>query len=117
MKLKIYTDESLAQVREEREVPRMKVPYRTADAVLDMLSDLDFENLDEYKVLKLVLKNKKHLTTVVRATFGLSEDDLECIDILELGDLAREIIRYVVEKMAELGVGESDPNAQAPATT
>lgn len=117
MKLKIYTDESLSQVREEREVPRMKVPYRTADAVLDMLSDLDFENLDEYKVINLVLKNKKHLTTVVRATFGLSEDDLACIDLLELGDLAREIIRFVVEKMAELGVGESDPNAQAPATT
>jgi len=117
MKLKIYTDESLTQVREEREVPRMKVPYRTADAVLDMLSDLDFENLDEYKVLKMVLKNKKHLTTVVRATFGLSEDELACIDLLELGDLAREIIRFVVEKMAELGVGESDPNAQEPATT
>lgn len=117
MKLKIYTDESLTQVREEREVPRMKVPYRTADAVLDMLSDLDFENLDEYKVINLVLKNKKHLTTVVRATFGLTEEDLACIDLLELGDLAREIIRFVVEKMAELGVGESGPNAQAPATT
>lgn len=117
MKLTIFTDESLTQVREVREVHRMKVPYRTADAVLDMLSDLDFENLDEYKVINLVLKNKKHLTTVVRATFGLSEEDLACIDLLELGDLAREIIRFVVEKMAELGVGESGPNAQAPATT
>lgn len=116
MKLKIYTDESLTQVREEREVPRMKIPYRTADAVLDMLGDLDFENLDEYKVLNLVLKNKNHLTTIVRATFALSEDDLACIDLLELSDLAREIIRFVVEKMAELGLGESDPNAQAPAT-
>ena len=117
MKLKIYTDESLSQVREEREVPRMKVPYRTADAVLDMLSDLDFENLDEYKVLNLVLKNKKHLTTVVRATFNLTEDDLACIDLLDLSDLAKDIIRFVMEKMAELGVGESDPNAQTPATT
>ena len=117
MKLKIYTDESLSQVREEREVPRMKIPYRTADAVLDMLGDLDFENLDEYKVLKLVLKNKNHLTTIVRATFALSEDDLACIDLMELSELAKEIISFVVEKMAELGVGESDPNAQAPATT
>lgn len=115
MKLKIYTDESLAQVREEREVPRMKIPYRTADAVLDMLTDLDFDNLDEHMVLKMVLKNKKHLTTIVRATFGLSEEDLGCVDLLDLGDLARDIIRYVVEKMAELGLGESDPNAQTPA--
>lgn len=116
MKLKIYTDESLSQVREEREVPRMKIPYRTADAVLDMLSDLDLENLDEYKVLNMVLKNKNHLTTIVRATFGLSEDDLACIDLLELSDLAKEIMRFVVEKMAELGVGGTDPNAQTPAT-
>lgn len=117
MKLKIYTDETLAQVREEREVPRIKIPYRTADAVLDMLGDLDFENLDDRKALNLVLKNKNHVTTIVRATFALSEDDLACIDLLDLTDLAREIIRFVVEKMAELGVGESDPNAQTPATT
>ena len=116
MKLKIYTDESLTQVREEREVPRMKIPYRTADAVLEMLGDLDFNNLDEYKVISLVLKNKNHLTAVVRATFGLSEEDLAHVDIMELGDLARDIIRYVVEKMAALGLGESDPNAQKPAT-
>ena len=115
MKLTIYTDASLTEVREVREVPRMKVPYRTADAVLDMLTDLDMENMNEYKVLALVLRNKHHLTTVVRATFGLSEEDLERIDLMELGDLAREIIRFVVEKMAELGLGESDPNAQEQA--
>ena len=114
MKLKIYTDESLTEVREVREVPRMKVPYRTADAVLDMLSDLDMENMNNYAVLGMVLKNKHHLTTIVRATFGLKEEDLACVDLLELGDLAQDIIRFVLEKMAELGVGEADPNAQAP---
>lgn len=112
MKLKIYTDESLTQVREEREVPRMKIPYRTADAVLDMLADLDLENMNEYAVLGMVLKNKQHLTAVVRATFGLAEEDLAYIDIVDLGDLAREIIQYVVKKLAELGVGEAGPNAQ-----
>lgn len=115
MKLKIYTDETLCTVREEREVPRMKIPYRTADAVLDLVAGLDFEHMDEYKVLSLLLQNKHHLTAVVRATFALSEEDLGCIDIMELGDLAREIIRYVMEKMAELGLGETDPNAHQPA--
>lgn len=112
MKLTIHTDASLSEVREVREVPRMKIPYRTADAVLDMLADLDLENVSEYQVLNLVLKNKNHLTTVVRATFALSEEDLACIDLMELGDLAEEIIGYVMGKIAELGVGESDPNAQ-----
>lgn len=117
MKLKIYTDESLTEVREEREVPRMKIPYRTADAVLDMLADLDLENMNNTAVLGMVLKNKHHLTAVVRATFGLTEDDLALVDIMELGDLAKEIIRFVLEKMAELGVGDSNPNAQEPVQT
>lgn len=117
MKLTIYTDESLTEVREVREVPRMKIPYRTADTVLDMLADLDMEKMNEMAVLGMVLKNKQHLTTVVRATFGLSEEDLAYIDIMDLGDLAREIVGYVVGKMAELGVGESDPNVQGQAQT
>lgn len=117
MKLTIYTDETLTTAREEREVPRMKVPYRTADAVLDMLADIDFHNVDEYKIISLVLKNKQHLTAVVRATFGLSEEDLAYIDIMELGDLAKEIVRYVIEKIAEFGgtLEGNDPNGKTPA--
>lgn len=111
MKLRIYTDETLCTVREEREVPRMKIPYRTADAVADLVDGLDFDNINEHEVLSLLLKNKHHLTTVVRATFALSEEDLGCIDVMDLGDLAREIISHVIAKMAELGVGETAPNA------
>lgn len=117
MKLKIYTDEKLITVREEREVPRMKIPYRTADAVLDMLADLDMENMNEMAVLGMVLQNKKHITAIVQATFALPDEDLGCIDLMELGDLAKEIIAFVFEKMAELGVdvGGTDPNPQAQA--
>jgi hypothetical protein len=120
MKLTIYTDESMAQVQEVREVPRMKIPYRTATAVLNMLGDLDMENMNEMAILGMVLKNEQHLTAVVRATFGLAEEDLERIDVVELGDLAREIVAYVVQKMADLGIdlgGESSPNPQAQAQT
>ena len=117
MKLTIYTDESMTDVREVREVPRMKIPYRTATAVLNMLGDLDLEKMNETAILGMVLKNERHLTAVVRATFGLAEEDLERIDIVELGDLAREIVAYVVQKMADLGIdlgGDSDPNVQEP---
>lgn len=115
MKLTIYTDESMSTVREVREVPRMKIPYRTATAVVNMLADLDLENMNEMAILGMVLKNEYHLTAVVRATFGLAEEDLEYIDVVELGDLAREIVAYVVQKMADLGIdlgGDADPNAQ-----
>lgn len=119
MKLTIYTDESLTTAREVRDVPRMKIPYRTADAVLDMLADLDMDNMNEMAILGMVLRNKHHLTAVVRATFGLSEEDLAYIDVMELTDLAKEIVGFVVEKMAELGVdmGETGPNPQAQVQT
>lgn len=112
LQLKIYTDEYLTEVQEVRKVEAMKIPYRTADAVLDMLADIDFSKVDEYKVISLVLKNKQHITTVVRATFGLSEDDLGRINIMDLGDLAKQIVQHVLGQMATLGGGESDPNGQ-----
>ena len=120
MKLTIYTDESMSTVREVREVSRMKIPYRTGDAVTDMLADLDLEKMNETAVFGMVLKNKHHITAVVRATFGLSDEDLAYIDLVELKDLAREIIGHVVGELAKLGVsfgGDSDPNTLAQAQT
>lgn len=115
MKLTIYTDESFSAVREVREVPRMKVPYRTAEAVLGLFVDMDLDHMDTNKGLAVVLKNTQHITAVVRATFGLPEEDLPFIDLMELSDLAREIITYVMGKIAELGAGDDAPNAQAQA--
>lgn len=115
MKLRIYNDEFLGTVQEERVVDELKIPYRTADAVLDALSDIDLEKVDEYKILSVVLKNKHHITTIARATFGLSEEELGRVNILEMGALAKEIIRYVMGQVAQLNQGENDPNTQAQA--
>jgi len=117
MKLTIYADETFATVREVREVPRMKIPYRAAEAVTDLLSDIDLS--DDVKILNTVLKSTKEITAVVQATFALSDEDLRFVDVMELGDLAKEIIGYVLNKMAELGIGAEgdDPNARQPATT
>ena len=108
MKLRIYNDEFLGTVQEERVVDELKIPYRTADAVLDALSDIDLEKVDEYKILSVALKNKHHITTIVRATFGLSEEELGRVNILEMGALAKEIIRYVMGQVAQLNQGEND---------
>lgn len=115
LELKIYTDEFLTEVQEIRKVDGLRVPYRTADAVMDMLAELDFQNIDEYKVINLVLKNKQHITTVVRATFGLTEDELTRVDIMEMYGLAKEAVRYVMGQIATMG-GDTDPNGQTLAT-
>ena len=117
MKLKIYTDNTLSEVKEVRDVPRIKVPYRTAEAVMDMLDELgDLKNINGFNALTVALKNRRHLTVVVRATFGLTDEELECVDMMELGDVANEITGYVMSKIESLNTGESNPNAQEPMT-
>lgn len=115
LELKIYKDEYLSEVQEIRKVDGMRIPYRTADAVTDMLAELDFENVDGYKVINMVLKNKHHITTVVRATFGLSEDELARVNIMDMYALVKEIVKYVMDQMAALN-GDADPNGQTLAT-
>jgi hypothetical protein len=116
MKLNIYTDASFCEVREVREVPRIKIPYRVGQYVVKMIQDLDLKNKD--KVFSTVLGAEDQVTMVVRATFGLTDEDLDCVDLMELADLAKEIFNFVLGKMSELGVGvgADDPNAQTPAT-
>lgn len=106
MKLTIYENELFNSVREVREVPRMKIPFRTAEAVAVQLSELDLT--DEMEMVRVVLKNVKHITAVVQATFALPDEDLPLIDVMELGELAKEIIQYVIGKMTELGDGVED---------
>lgn len=116
MKLNIYTDGSLTEVKEVREVPRMKIPYRVGQYIVKVISDLDMG--EDQKILDTLLASEEQITAVVRATFGLSEEDLDCIDAMELADLAKEIIAFASGKLAELGKGRGDesPNPKAPAT-
>lgn len=116
MELKIYTDETFTVVREVRTAERMRIPYRVGQYVVNVISSLDLN--DDQEVLHKVLDSEEQITAVVRATFGLTDEDLDHVDIMELTDLAKEIIAFVVNKMAELGVGkeDTDPNGQTPAT-
>jgi hypothetical protein len=116
MKLTLYTDASFCEVREVREVPRIKIPYRVGQYVVKMIQELDLTNTDQ--IFQAALGAEDHVTAVVRATFGLSDEDLDCVDLMELSDLAKEVVGFVLGKMAELGVsaGDDDPNVQTPAT-
>lgn len=102
MKLTIFTDETFCEVREVRERDRMKIPYRVGQHVVNLISTMDLN--DEQKIIRSVLDSEEQITAVVRATFGLSDDDLDHVDMMELADLGREIIAFVVQKMADMGV-------------
>ena len=119
MRLNIYTDESFNEVREIRERDRMKIPYRVGQHVINTLSMLDLNN--DQEVLHTLLESEKQITAVVRATFSLTDEELDYVDVMEMADLAKEIVAFVVTKMADLGLGlgteGADPNAKMPAAT
>ena len=117
MKLTIYTDPSFREVREVREVPRIRVPYRVGQHVINLLQGLDLD--DNKEILQKALGAEEQITAVVCATFGLADEDLDCVDAMELADTAKEIAAYVLRKFADLGVslGGDSPNAKTPAAT
>lgn len=107
MKLNIYKDELFTEVREVREVPRIKIPYSASRYVLKAISELDLEKGGkelENNALRLVLKSEEHLTAIVQATFAVSDEDLPFVDTMELGDVAKDIIQWVLDKISALGI-------------
>jgi hypothetical protein len=92
----------------------MKIPYRAAKHVINVIAAVDLD--DEMQVIKAVLESEEHITAVVQATFGVPEEDLPFVDTMEMVDLAREIINYVLQKVVSIK-GAAGPNPQTPATT
>ena len=111
MKLNIYTDETFTQVKEVRSCDKVKIPYRVGQYVVNLLANADFG--DDQDILKKVLSSEEQITKIVCATFGLKEEELELIDVVELTETAQQIVAFVVEKLSDMGVqiGESkSPN-------
>lgn len=108
LRLNVYKDESFTEVKRTCEVDFIRVPYRVAMYVAQMLDQVE-DFTDERQILKMIAGSGEYLTKIIKATFGVSETELECVDIVELGDTAMEIYRYVLGKFRSLR-GNEDPN-------
>lgn len=96
LKLNIYTDETLTELKRVVEADRLRIPYRVAIYIGQTLETLDFKNNES--VLKLITSNLDKLDKIIKATFGVSEQELECIDTLELGNVGVELFNWAMEK-------------------
>lgn len=108
MILKIYTDESLTELKREAETDKLKIPYRVSIAIIKSLDDVNIKN--ENDLLNFVTKNIDKLDKIIKATFGVSETELDCIDTLELIELVKEIYAWTIEKVK--GLNSKEKNAQ-----
>ena len=98
--LNIYTDDTLTEVKRQAEADRLKIPYRVAIYIGQSLDTLDLKNDDD--IFKFVTSNLDKLDKIIKATFGVSDTELECVDVAELGAVAIELYKWGIEKINSL---------------
>ena len=109
--LNIYTDENLNEVKRVVEADRLKIPYRVLTYIGESLQTVDLDNTND--LFNFVVFNIDKLDKVIKATFGVSETEMECIDVMELGNVALELYKWGVDKFKSLGANSK--NAQLTA--
>jgi len=112
LKLTVYTDDCLREIKKTVEADRLKIPYRVALYVAQSLDETTFKDKD--KIFNYITDNLDKVDKIVKATFGLSETEMECIDLMELGSVGTEIFKWAIEKINSLK-GDNEKNAAATA--
>lgn len=108
LRLNVYTDDSLTEIKRVAEADRLKIPYRVAIYIGQSLDTLNIDS--EKDLLKFVTGNLDKLDKIIKATFGLSEIELECVDVAELGAVAVELYKWGIDKLKSLK-GDNEKNA------
>jgi hypothetical protein len=108
LKLTVYTDEDLTKVERVVEADRLKIPYRVTGYLIQSMENL---SLDDYEgMFNFVAGNTELLDKIIKATFGVSELELDRIDTMELVDVGMEIYRWGIEKIKNMKQGNNSKN-------
>ncbi len=101
--LNVYTDETLKDVKRVAEADRLRVPYRVAIYIGESLEKFDLKDTDA--IFKFVTNSLDKLDKIIKATFGLSDSELDCVDVAELSTVAMELYKWGIEKLNGLQSG------------
>lgn len=107
--LTVYTDETLTEKKRVAEADSLKIPYRVAMYVGGSLDKIDLKDTDA--IFKFVTGSLDKLDKVIKATFGLSEAELDCVDAAELVPVGVELYKWVLEKLQNMKGGTDSKNA------
>lgn len=108
LKLNIYTDESMKEVKEVVTADKLKIPYRVAMYLISSLDTIDLDNDDD--LIKFISSNTGSLDKILKATFGISESDLDGIDGGELISVIKELYTWAIGKMTSLKKENDEKN-------
>ncbi len=106
--LNIYTDDTLREIKRVAEADQLRIPYRVAMYIGQSLDTLNLKN--ENDIFKFVTGSLDKLDKIIKSTFGLSETELECVDVAELGAVGVELYKWGIDKLNSLK-GDNSKNA------
>lgn len=95
--LNIYTDDSLTDIKRTVEADKLKIPYRVSVFLIQSLDNTEI-NSDE-DLVKFVSRNIDKMDKILKATFGITDTELDCIDSGELIEVLKELFRWGIEKI------------------
>lgn len=112
LKLNVYTDDSLTDIKRTCEADKLKIPYKVAMFIIQSLDDVSLNNEDD--IIKFITGNVDKMDKIIRATFGISESELECVDAGELVETLKELYVWAMEKINTLKNGKNEKNVETP---
>ena len=108
--LNIYKDETLTEIKRVAEADKLKIPYRVAINIISSLEGLDIQSDND--LIKLLGGSAEKVDKIIKATFGVSELELDCIDAGELGTVIIELYKWAMDKLQSIKQGDNSKNSQ-----
>lgn len=106
LKLTIYEDDTLQKVKRTVEADRLKIPYRVSIFLLQSIEN-ETVNTDN-ELIAFVTNNLDKLEKVVKATFGVTDEELGCVDTTEMIAMIVAIYKWGLEKVSGISGDEKN---------
>lgn len=106
--LNIYTDDSLTDIKRVVEADRLKIPYRVSVFLIQSLDSVEL-NSDE-DLIKFISNNVDKMDKIIKATFCITDTELECVDSGELIQVLKELYSWGMGKINSINRGSSSKN-------
>lgn len=105
MKLTIYTDDNLTEVARVVEADKVKIPYKVSMYIIQSFDGINLDDTDA--IFNVITKSADKLDKIIKATFNVSDSELECVDTSDLIDTAMELYKWGITKIASIKGGDS----------
>ncbi len=112
LSLTIYANEEFTEVKRIVETDELKIPYKVTKYIAEVLQNVNTADTDA--LYNIVINSMDKVEKIIKATFGVSNTELEYIDTMEIVDMAMKLIKWAKSKFTMLN-GASSKNAVAVA--